>query len=98
LDERDKALATLQAQIQALTADTKRNVEHNATKADVLAAKAEVLVVKSDMALLRKDMDSKVDLLRKDMEALGKDMTIKMGGMFIVAIGILLAGMRYLLA
>jgi len=93
LDERDKALTALQAQMQALSSDTQRDVQYMANKTDVLAIKTDVLGVRAEVL----KVDAKVDLLRKDMEALGKDMTLKMSGMFIVAIGILLAGMRYLL-
>jgi len=103
LDERDRALAALQAQVQALSAEAKRDTSYMANKTDVLGIKTEVLGVKAELL----KTDAKVDLLRKDMEALeqrlnarsdalGKDLTIKMGGMFMVAIGVLLAAMRYL--
>jgi len=34
-------------------------------------------------------LHSEISLVRKDMEALRKDIIIKMGGMFIVAVGII---------
>jgi len=42
------------------------------------------------------EADSKIDLIRKDMEALRKDLTIKMSSMFMVAVGILLAAIKFM--
>jgi len=50
----------------------------------------------SGLSLLRKDMDAGMSLLRKDMESLHKDIIIKMGGMFIVAIGVIITALRLL--
>jgi len=65
------------------------------TEAAIAGLKAEL---KADIGLLRKDVEALEQRLNARIDASGKDLTIKMGGMFIVAIGILLAGMRYLLA
>jgi len=47
------------------------------------------LATKGDIALIRKELHSEISLVRKDMEALRKDIIIKMGGMFIGAVGII---------
>jgi hypothetical protein len=57
-------------------------------KADQLALRAEL---KADNAATRSDLLSAIELLRRDM-------TIKMGGMVFVAVGVLLTAMRYMTA
>src|SRR6266852_3865136 len=57
-----------------------------ATKADLAAVKAEL---KADIAALRAELKSDIELLRRDL-------TIRLGGMIVVAVGILLAAIRYL--
>jgi len=49
---------------------------------------------KTENALLK--LDSKIELLRKDMETMGQRLTIKMGSMFIVAVGVLLAAIKWM--
>jgi len=49
------------------------------------------LATKGDIALVRKELHSEISLVRKDMEALRKDIIIKKGGMFIVAVGIIVS-------
>jgi len=57
-----------------------------------------------EIALLRKDMDAgfaatnaKFDLVCKDMEFLRKDIIIKIGSMFIVAVGVIVTTLLRLL-
>ena len=57
-----------------------------ATKGDIAALRTEL---KGDIAALRTELVSAAELLRRDM-------TIKLGGMMIIATGILLAAIRYL--
>ncbi len=57
-----------------------------ATKADLAALRAEL---KADIAALRAE-------LKADIELLQRDLTIRLGGMIVVAVGILLAAIRYL--
>jgi len=59
-----------------------------ATKDDIDALETRT---DSKFELLRKDMDAKFALLRKDMDTMRKDIIIKMGGMFIVAVGIIVS-------
>jgi len=63
--------------------------------------------IDTQVALVRKDIDTQVALVRKDMnsmesrlntrvDVLQKDLTIKMGGMFMVAVGVILAAMKWM--
>ena len=52
------------------------------------------LATKSDLALLESRMIAAIELLRRDTELLRRDMTIKLGGMIFVAVGVILAAMR----
>jgi Protein of unknown function (DUF1640) len=75
----------------------------SATKADVETARKDLdtkleanrIELKTDI----KTLDAKVDTLRIDMdhklEKLGMSLTIKLGGMIVLAVGILLAAIRY---
>lgn len=55
-------------------------------KADIAALRAEL---KADIATLRAELKADIELVRRDL-------TIRLGGMMVVAVGILLAAIRYL--
>ena len=55
-----------------------------ATKADLAALRAEL---KADIAALRAE-------LKADVEILKRDMTIRLGSMMVVAVGVILAGFK----
>jgi hypothetical protein len=57
-----------------------------ATKSDLAAHGAEL---KADIAALRAELKAEIELLRSDL-------TIRLGGMMVVAVGILLVAIRYL--
>jgi hypothetical protein len=76
-----------------------------------LATKGDIAGVKSDIASLRTELKSEIGGLRAelksdlvslrtelkgDTELLRRDMTIKLGGMIFIAVGVLLAAMRYM--
>jgi hypothetical protein len=65
-----------------------------------LATKSDIAGVKSEIASLRTELRSEIGGLRTelkgDMELLRRDMTIKLGGMIFIAVGVLLAAMRYM--
>jgi hypothetical protein len=63
------------------------------TKADYGTLRADV---KADNGGLRAEMVSEFALVRSEMELLRRDLTIRMGGMFVVAIGVLLTAMRFM--
>jgi hypothetical protein len=54
-----------------------------------LATKDDILATKADIAASKMEMMHAMELLRRDL-------TIKLGGMLVVAVGILLAAIRYL--
>jgi hypothetical protein len=65
-----------------------------------LATKGDITGLKSDIAALRTKLEGDITALRTEMmsalELLRRDMTIKLGGMIFVAVGVLLAAMRYM--
>lgn len=82
------------------------NIKHLASKDDLGALRAELegveTVIRSDMASmeasLRSDTDamksslqSEIALLRKDLVALEQRLTIKLGGMMVVGVGVIVA-------
>ena len=64
-----------------------------ATKADIAGVRAEIAAlraeIKAEIAALRAELKADIELLRRDM-------TIRLGGMLVVAVGILLAAIRYM--
>jgi len=64
-----------------------------ATKQDLRELEANT---DSRFELLRKDMRNEITLVRKDMEAVRKDIIIKMGGMLIVAVGVIVGALKLL--
>jgi hypothetical protein len=60
-----------------------------------------LLATKSDLAatqlLLKKDIDSNYALLKQDMELLRSSMTIRLGSMLAVTVGLVLGGLRLML-
>jgi len=63
-----------------------------------LAEHAADAATKGDIALVRKDMAAEFALVRKDMEAMENRITIRLGTMLVVAVGILLAVLPMLIA
>jgi hypothetical protein len=44
----------------------------------------------------KSDLQREISSVRADLELLRRDMTIKLGGMIFIAVGVLLAAMRYM--
>ncbi len=74
----------LKAEIAALRAEL---------KGDIAALRAEL---KGDIAALRAELKADIAALKADIELLRRDLTIRLGSMIVVAVGILLAAIRYL--
>jgi hypothetical protein len=51
-----------------------------------------------DLAALRAEPKAEIAAVRVEIELLRRDLTIRLGSMLVVAVGILLAAIRYLLA
>jgi hypothetical protein len=64
-----------------------------ATKGDVVAVKT---ALKADIAALRAELKADIGALRAELELLRRDMTIRLGGTLVVAVGVILAAIRYL--
>jgi hypothetical protein len=50
--------------------------------------------LKQEIALLRQDLSQEIVLVRKDMELLRSSMTIRLGSMLFVGLGLLFAALR----
>jgi uncharacterized protein involved in exopolysaccharide biosynthesis len=74
----------LKAEIAALRAEL---------KGDIAALRAEL---KADISALRAELKGDIAALKADIELLRRDLTIRLGSMIVVAVGILLAAIRYL--
>jgi hypothetical protein len=60
------------------------------------ATKSDIAEVKYDIGALRSELKADIGSLRKDLELLRRDMTIKLGSMIFIAVGVLLAAMRFM--
>src|SRR5271155_51496 len=54
-----------------------------------LATSADIASVRAEVAALRNELKADIELLRRDL-------TIRLGSMIVVAVGVLLAAMRYM--
>jgi 2-phospho-L-lactate guanylyltransferase (CobY/MobA/RfbA family) len=52
-----------------------------------LATKADIAILKADLAALQARIDAKLEILKRDM-------TIRLGSMMVVAVGVILAGFK----
>ncbi|KXU38691.1 hypothetical protein AXE65_00865 [Ventosimonas gracilis] len=85
-DERDKAMAAVEAKVRDLAADAKNNAEKMATKEDVVRLEGRITNLEERLngkltnleTGLRKDMANLETGLRKDMEALGNKLIIRL--------------------
>jgi coiled-coil family 90 protein len=67
---------------------------------EIASVRAEIGAVRSEIGSLRnefmRELAATKAALSADIELLRRDMTIKLGGMLIIAVGVLLAAMRYM--
>jgi len=84
---------TLSDQAKAQSEIVARAVEQSDTKTEKSIAKLERTIgkIEESVTLLRKDMMLGFSAADAKIEHSRKDLTIKMGGMFIVAVGIILS-------
>ena len=54
------------------------------------------LATKSDLVAVKSDLEKSINTLRLEVKADLKDVVIKLGGMMFLAIGVILAGIKYL--
>jgi hypothetical protein len=83
--------AELKAEIAAVRAELKAEIAAVRTelKAEIAAVRAEIAAVQAEIAAVRAELKAEIELLRRDL-------TIRLGSMLVVAVGILLAAIRYL--
>jgi hypothetical protein len=74
----------VKAEIAALRVELKAEIA--AVRAEIAAVRAEL---KAEIAAVRAEVKAEIELLRRDL-------TIRLGSMLVVAVGILLAAIRYL--
>jgi hypothetical protein len=54
------------------------------------------IATKTDVSSLHAGVRGEIELLRHEMELLRRDLTIRLGGMMVVAVGVILTAIRYL--
>jgi|GEM_PF-712927 len=81
-DERDKALAAVNAKVQELAADTKNNAEKMATKEDVIRLEGKITNLEQGIANLGQGMNAK-------MEGLENRLLVKLGKMLAIGVGLI---------
>jgi hypothetical protein len=75
-----------------------------ATSADIGSVRSEIATLgtglKAEIAAVRTELKAEIAAVRAelkaDIELLRRDLTIRLGGMIVVAVGVLLAAMRYM--
>jgi hypothetical protein len=73
------------------------NVPHDKARAVVDAMERDMgttLATKSDLELLRQEFRQEMALTRKDIEILGTSITLRLGSILVVGLGILFAALR----
>ncbi len=89
--EQVEALADFMDTQAASKADLERVA--SGLKAELAETKAEL---KADIAKTKAELKADIADVRSDVKFLEQRMTIKLGGMMIIAVGILMAAIRYL--
>jgi len=72
------------------------NVPNDKARAVVDAMERDMgttLATKSDLQLLRQDLRQEMALMRKDMEILGTSITVRLGSIVVLGLGILFAAL-----
>jgi ABC-type phosphate transport system auxiliary subunit len=102
-------LAGVQTEISAVRTELKADIAavrselaalRTELKADIAAVRSELAALrtelKADIAAVRSELAALRTELKADIELLRRDLTIRLGSMIVVAVGILLAAIRYL--
>jgi hypothetical protein len=72
------------------------NVPNDKARAVVDAMERDMgttLATKSDLQLLRQDLRQEMALMRKDMEILGTSITVRLGSIVVLVLGVLFAAL-----
>jgi hypothetical protein len=93
-----------EATAHALADATATSTADVATKSDLTATKTELKTeiaavrteLKTEIAAVRTELKTEVERLLTKIELSEKNVTIRFGGMLVVAVGVLMAAIRYL--
>ncbi len=88
----EQATKTDNARLEQVTKNDIERLEQS-TKADIARLEQST---KADLARFEQSTITEFRAIRAEMEILRRDVTIKMGTMFVVAVGVILAAIRYL--
>jgi len=83
--------AELRSEIASVRSDLRTEIA--SVRADL---KAEATAIRTEIATLEHSVGVRFDGVRADMEILRRDMTIRMGSMMMLAVGVLLTAIRFL--
>jgi hypothetical protein len=67
-----------------------------ATADDIASLRTEFMTFRAEFMTLRAEFKAEIAAVRAEIEILRRDLTIRLGSMFVVAVGIILAAIRYL--
>ncbi|KXU39241.1 hypothetical protein AXE65_09590 [Ventosimonas gracilis] len=81
-DERDKALAAIEAKIKELAVDAKNNAEKMATKEDVVRLEGRI-------TNLEQTMNAKMEGMNSKMDGLENRLLVKLGKMLAIGVGLI---------
>jgi hypothetical protein len=84
-------IAELRVEIAAVRAELKAEIA--SVRSEIAAVRAEL---KAEIAELRAEFKAEIAVVRAEIELLRRDITMRLGSMIVVAVGILLAAIRYL--
>ncbi len=89
-----------QARAISLVVRKSHEVADVATKADIAEVKRDISDVRKEIADVRKDLSAEIADVRKDIanrfDKLGLQMTVRVGGMLIAAVGLMTAILKVL--
>ena len=63
---------------------------------NTLVTKLDLVAVKSDLEAAKSDLEKSINTLRLEVKADIKGVVIKLGGIMFLAVGVILAGIKYL--
>ena len=80
-----------QADIQELRTELKTEIQELRTelKTEIQKVKNDILKLTNDIQKIRTEVKAEIKELRKDLESMGDQLTIKLGGIMVIGIGVI---------
>jgi hypothetical protein len=78
----------------ATTIATKADLQLLRQEMSLLATKAELAEVRQEVVLVRRDLEVMAAGFRKDLELLSSTMTVRLGSMLMLGLGLLFAALK----